>query len=109
MDIKLLEKIINEIQELSELENKSLERRIIKFNEEFGEFNAEVVKYLGDTPKPFDLPHLVEEGTDSLIVMLSIILKVCKIFDLSFNAFLYEAIRKNEKWREKIPNYTNQQ
>ena len=107
INLELLQKVINEIEELSILENKTIERRIIKFNEEYGEFSAEIIKLLGDTYKPFDLQHLIEEGTDALIVFLSIILKLCKLLDIEFNEFLEMAEIKNQKWRDKMPHYTN--
>lgn len=107
INLELLQKVINEVEELSILENKPLEGRIIKFNEEYGEFSAEIIKLLGYTYKTFDRQHLIEEGTDAGIVFLSIILKLCKLLDIEFNEFLEIAVVKNQKWRDKMPHYTN--
>ena len=108
INLELLKKVINEVEELSLLENKPLEGRIIKFNEEYGEFSAEIIKLLGYTYKPFDLPHLIEEGSDALIVLISILLKLCATLNIEFNQFLEIAIEKNQKWRNKIPEYKNE-
>lgn len=58
--------LLKEITKLNELDCKTITEKFIKFNEEFGEFSAEVVKMLGLTQKPFDVDHLVEEAADTL-------------------------------------------
>ncbi len=105
INIELFKKLIEEIQELSELENKPLEARMNKFNEEYGEFSAEIIKLFGYTQKDFIYDDLIKEGIDSLIVHLSIILKLCTSLNIDFNEFLSAGIEKNIKWREKIPQY----
>lgn len=105
IDIELFKKLIEEIQELSELENKPLEARMNKFNEEYGEFSAEIIKLFGYTQKDFKYEDLIDEGADALIVLLSIILKLCTSLNIDFDEFLSAGIEKNIKWREKIPQY----
>ena len=102
-----MNKILEEIAELNKLENKSIPEKILKFNEEFGEFSAEVVKLLGLSHKPYDREHLVEEMADTLQVLLSTYLNICvETGDITINDILNKIPEKNQKWREKMLEYT---
>lgn len=98
--------IIEEIQQLNGLDGKTIPERIIKFNEEFGEFNAELGKFIGITHKPYDKPHLVEEMADAMQNLYSIYLAVCEEAEIDFVDVIKEIEKKNKKWREKAPQYT---
>ena len=101
-----MEKVIKQIRHLVHLENKSLAEKIVKFNEEFGEFCAEVVKYLGLSHKPYDRDHLVEEAADSLQVLLSIFIQIENETDITVDEIMATIPEKNEKWLSKISQYT---
>jgi NTP pyrophosphatase (non-canonical NTP hydrolase) len=103
----MIEKIIKEINELSEIENKTVPEMFIKFNEEFGEFAAEVVKMLGNSYKPYDQEHLIEEMADSLQCLLCLYIKISKEKEFDLKEVIDQVSRKNNKWREKISQYTN--
>lgn len=105
-NIFIFDEIIKEIRELNRLDNKSIPERVLKFNEEFGEFSAELCKVVGITHKPYDEPHLIEEAADALQCQFSLILHVCEILNIDFNNILEEILIKNNKWRSKIPEYT---
>ena len=106
-NIFIFDEIIKEIKELNDLDNKSISERVLKFNEEFGEFSAELCKVVGITHKPYDEEHLIEEAADALQCQLSLILDICNIMNIDFNNILEEILIKNSKWRVKIPEYTN--
>lgn len=97
--------IIREIRELNTLDNKSIAERVLKFDEEFGEFSAELCKVVGISPKPYDRDHLLEEAADSLQCHLSIILDICTKLNIDFEEILQYILIKNQKWRSKIPLY----
>ena len=48
------EELYAEICSINELEPKDLSDKILKFNEEFGEFVAEVIKFKGGTYKKYN-------------------------------------------------------
>lgn len=98
--------ILHEINELNNLDNKSIPERVLKFDEEFGEFSAEMCKLVGITHKPFDREHLIEEAADSLQCHLSIILHLCDVLKIDFSEILKMIEVKNQKWRNVIPKYT---
>jgi NTP pyrophosphatase (non-canonical NTP hydrolase) len=97
--------IVKEIKELNGLDNKTLSDRVLKFNEEFGEFSAELCKVVGISHKPYDRDHLIEEAADSLQCHFSIIIDVCEKLDIDFDEILQMILIKNQKWRSKIPFY----
>lgn len=99
-------KILEEIRELNQLDGKTIPERIVKFNEEFGEFNAELCKFLGITHKPFDKPHLVEEMADAMQNLCSVYLSICDEADIDIQEIFDQIEVKNKKWREKAPLYT---
>jgi len=101
-----MERIIKEIRYISKYENKSLPVKIVKFNEEFGEFCTEVIKYLGFSYKPYDRAHLIEEAADSLQVLLSIFVQLENEADIKVDEILSTIPEKNKKWLEKISSYT---
>jgi len=103
----MIEKVIKEIDELSGIENKTVPEMFIKFNEEFGEFSAEVVKMLGNSYKPYDQEHLIEEMADSLQCLLCLYLKISKEKEFDLNEVIKAISVKNNKWRETIKTYTN--
>lgn len=103
---KIFSDLIKEIEELNELDNKSIAEIALKFNEEFGEFSAELCKVIGISHKPYDRDHLLEEAADSLQCHLSVILRTCKSLNIEFIDILKTMSIKNEKWRSKIPLYT---
>ena len=97
--------LISEIEELNGIDNKTLPERIIKFNEEFGEFNAEVGKLIGITHKPYDKPHLIEEAADFLQNAFSVLIETGKLAGFSLEDIFSEIKVKNQKWRSKAPLY----
>ena len=97
--------IVEEIQELNLLDKKTIPQRVLKFNEEFGEFCAEICKTEGITHKPYDEAHLKEEMADALQCQLSLSLDMCKAKGIQFSEILEMIIIKNQKWRSKIPEY----
>lgn len=98
--------IIEEIEDLNQEDTKNLPERVLKFNEEFGEFAAELVKYVGITHKPFDQAHLLEEAADSFQCLMSIFIHAFQKTGISMDAFQKEIFKKNHKWREKSKEYT---
>lgn len=100
------EVLIDEISRINNLDGRQIHSRFIKFNEEFGEFSAEVIKMLGESPKPYDEEHLIEESADALQCLLSIILHVCKTKNIDFQTILNEMFSKNIKWEHSINNFT---
>lgn len=77
-----IENIIKEIKELNSLDNKSIGERFIKFNEEFGEFSAEVGKLVGITHKEFDKEHLKEEMADFIQNSFALSLHAAEIAEI---------------------------
>jgi len=104
-----LEKILDEISELNSLDGKIFLERFLKYNEEYGEFSAEVCKLIGITQKPYDEAHLIEEMADAIQNQFSVYLNVCEIANFSIEEVFKQIIVKNQKWRECYPKYTNKQ
>ena len=102
-------KAINEIQELNEVDNKALLERVIKFNEEYGEMNAELCKLLGITHKSYDKEHMKEEIADFLQNAFSLTLALSKFVDIESEEIFTKMLEKNQKWRDKYPQYTKNQ
>lgn len=103
--MEILKKIITEINELNSIDGKTLPERFIKFNEEYGEFNAEVCKFIGITHKPYDRDHLVEEMADAMQNMFSVYLDICEKTGITIEEVFQTILIKNKKWREKAPQY----
>ncbi len=101
-----MKEIIEEIKEFNSKDGKTLPERIIKFNEEFGEYNAEVGKLIGITHKPYDEDHLLEESADYLQNTISVLLETCESAGFTFQDIVDKVKVKNKKWREKAPLYT---
>lgn len=101
-----INKIISEIKELNGIDGKTLTERGLKFNEEYGEFCAEVCKFVGITHKPYDREHLVEEMADAQQNLFSIYLDICQKTDITMEEVFDTILMKNKKWREKAPLYT---
>ena len=100
-----MNKILEDIKRISLLENKGVLERILKLNEEVGEFATEIGKMIGFTHKPYDEEHLIEEGSDALVVLFSVILKICQEKNIDFQRFIDAMEYKNGIWESKIPNY----
>jgi len=95
-----------DIQDVNKLETKSLPIKFIKFNEEFGEMCAEYLKFAGYTYKPYNKEELVGEMADSLQVLLSIYSQMEKETGITITDVLNKVLVKNQKWRNKINDYT---
>ena len=104
-----LEKILEEISELNKVDGKKFLERFLKYNEEYGEFSAEVCKLIGITQKPYDKDHLIEEMADAIQNLFSVYLNVCEIGEFSIEDVFEQILVKNKKWRECYPKYTNNQ
>ena len=100
------ESLLEEIKELNSLERKTIPEKVLKQTEEDGELGAEVIKMLGLSHKPFDCEHLLEEMADSLQVKLSIYLAICDRTGITMDNVFAKIIEKNQKWREKMKEYT---
>ena len=103
----LFSTIVEDIARINGLDKRELGTRFIKYNEEFGEFSAEVIKMIGSTQKPYDEEHLIEESADALQCLISIQLHVCEEKGIDFNVVLKTILEKNKKWEAKIKEYTN--
>jgi len=99
--------LVKEIQDINNIETKEIPIKIIKFNEEFGEFAAEFLKMRGYTYKEYSEKDLKSEMADSLQCLLSIFLEVCEEANIPFTDILTEMKVKNKKWRDKITEYLN--
>ena len=97
--------VIFKIATVLQKEPKGVAERVVKFNEEFGEFNAEIIKMLGLTYKPFNRQDIIDEGADALQVLFSIILTICQEKDIEFYEFIDAMDKKNKKWESKIKDY----
>ena len=103
------EDIFNEIKKINEEETKTLAFKLLKFNEEYGEFNAEIIKMLGQTYKKFDEKDLKSEMADTLQCLLSIYNNIFEQTSFNMEDVLDEIKVKNKKWEEKIKDYKNKQ
>lgn len=98
-------KMNSDIDRINKLENKDIGGKFMKFNEEFGEFNAEYLKFLGLTYKEYDRDDLLGEMADSLQVLLSIFNQVGQETGISIQDILEKIFEKNIKWETKIKDY----
>jgi len=103
INIDFFEQINNDISRINEIESKPL---LSKFNEEYGEFNAEYLKFLGHTYKKYIQEDLLDEMADSLQVLLSIFNEIGKETGITMNDILEKIQEKNIKWENKIKDYT---
>lgn len=99
-------KLIDDVDRINNIDGKSIPERVMKFNEEFGEYITEAIKLLGFTYKPFDREHFIEESADSLQTMLSVQLAACKLAGVDFQEILDKMPEKNRKWEDKAKQYT---
>ena len=107
MDKKdLFEKVYNDIVEINKSETKSIPDKIMKFNEEFGEFNAELIKMRGESYKEYSEDALKSEMADPFQVLLSIYTEIFKLTNITIESLLEEVIIKDKKWLEMIKDYT---
>lgn len=97
--------VIEEIRRLVKLENKTLEQKCLKFNEEFGEFAAEIIKFLGLTHKEYSREHLLEECADVQQVLLSIFVDIEQKTGITIEEIFETIPEKNTKWLMKISQY----
>ena len=100
------EKVIVDVNRVNSLDTKTIPEKVLKFNEEFGEFSQELIKLLGFTHKPYDEEHFIEECADSLQVLLSIQLASCKLKNIQYDRVLNALLEKNKKWEAKSKEYT---
>jgi hypothetical protein len=100
------EKVIADIERVNAMDSKSIPEKVLKFNEEFGEFSQELIKLLGFTHKPYDEEHFIEECADSLQVILSIQLASCRLKGIPYDKVLDALLEKNKKWEAKSKEYT---
>lgn len=101
-----IENILKEIDELNQIENKTIPEKFIKQVEEEGEFAAEVIKMLGLSHKEYDKEHLIEEMADALQVKFSLYLSICEKTGITMDEIFTKIVEKNKKWRTKLPEYT---
>ena len=101
------DEILKEIQAINKLETKDLATKMIKFNEEYGEMSAEVIKLLGKSYKKYSRNELTSEMADTLQVLLAVFDDIYKITGISTEDVLEEIKNKNIKWKEKIRQYTD--
>lgn len=108
MDEKIISAVValNNVIKLSRLEPKSVSVKFMKFNEEFGEFAAEVIKAMGYTHKHYDKDHLVEEAVDTVQVLVSILVSLFDELDIDVDQFLSKVTEKNEKWERVMNEYS---
>lgn len=98
--------ILHQISRLNRIDTKTIPEKVLKFNEEFGEYSQELIKLLGFTHKPYDEEHFIEESADSLQVHLSIQLAACELKGIPFQKVLETLLEKNKKWEAKLKEYT---
>ena len=99
-------KIFTDIDRINKLEQKDIAYKFIKFNEEFGEFSAEFLKFKGFTYKTYDKEELVGEMADTLQVLLSIYNQIGEETGITLDEILEKIVIKNIKWENKIKDYT---
>lgn len=104
--IVMINKVFQEVIDLNNTDKKNYLERFFKFNEEYGELNTEICKYIGITHKPFDREHLIEETADFLQNAMSVSIGICEEFNITTEELMSKITEKNEKWRSKIPLYT---
>jgi len=100
------EEILKEIRSINESETKGLKDKILKFNEEFGEFNAELIKKLGLSYKEYNEDDLKSEMADTLQCLFSIYEQIFKETNLNMEDILKEIKVKDKKWLDNIEKYT---
>ena len=112
--IKKYEKYINydfftnlniDINRINKIESKDIGFKFMKFNEEFGEFNAEYIKFKGLTYKEYNRNELLGEMADSLQVLLSIYDHIGGETNITIKDVLEKISEKNIKWETKIKDY----
>jgi len=97
--------VTDDINRINQLESKDIGFKFMKFNEEFGEMNAEYIKFKGFTYKEYDKDELKAEMADALQVLLSIYDTIGSETGITFSDILVEIIKKNKKWENKILEY----
>jgi len=97
--------IYSDICRINSLEKKGTFEKISKFNEEFGELNAEILKLYKLTYKPYNRKELLGEMADSMQVLLSIFDSLHENSNITLNDILLEISEKNKKWENKIKDY----
>ena len=94
--------IVEDIKRINANDSKSLDLRIIKFQEEFGEFCAEYLKYRGFKKGKYDKDHLTEEMADALQCMISIYNDIEKEAGIRLmRDVLPKIFEKNAKWESQ--------
>lgn len=101
----LFHDIYKDIERINKLEIKDIGFKFIKFNEEFGEFCAEYLKYKGLTYKEYNREELLGEMADALQVLLSIYTHIGEETNISIDDILEKILKKNKKWENKLTEY----
>lgn len=70
-----------------------------------GEFCAEFIKALGESPKPYSKIELTKEMADVLQVILSIYDSIDRKYGITIHDVFAAMKIKNEKWKNSIENY----
>jgi NTP pyrophosphatase (non-canonical NTP hydrolase) len=99
--------LVDEIHELNKLEPKTLPIKIIKYGEEWGELMAEIIKAMGESPKPYSKKDLTSEMADVLQMVLLIYDNISRDYEITLTDVFTAMKIKNEKWRTNIPKYQN--
>ena len=97
--------VTDDIARINKLESKDIGFKFMKFNEEFGEFNAEYIKFKGFTYKGYDKEELKGEMADALQILLSIYNHIGNETGIKISDILETILEKNKKWELKINEY----
>ena len=97
--------LTKDIHRINQHESKDIGFKFMKFNEEFGEFNAEYIKFKGFTYKEYNRDELLGEMADSLQVLLSIYDHIAGETNITIKDVLEKISEKNIKWETKIKEY----
>ena len=98
---------IDDIIRLTKIEPKGIKEKVLKFNEEFGEFNAELIKYFGLSSKPYSREHLVEECADVLQMLISLFCSIEAETGITLTEIAKEILVKDKKWEDSLNRYSN--
>lgn len=97
---------LNDVRRVNRIEPKQLELKIIKLQEELGEFCSEIVKLKGGSYKPFNKENLIEEMADVLQCIFAVYDNVEQETGISIERDIIPMIfEKNKKWESKIQQY----
>ena len=98
--------LYDEICEINKSEPKDLATKLMKLEEEKGEMIAELLKFKGETYKKYNKESLTKEMADTLQCLLSIFNQIEKETGIILPEVFDSMKVKNDKWRDKIKDYT---